>query len=76
MLTKLFTKYAKLWNGIKSLIDKTDDKPSKYGKDFIKIKFNSDDNLPLNEIIKLHMLRVIVSLFLKKVTHIIPSLFG
>ena len=75
MLTKLLTKYAKIWNGIKSLIDKTDDKPGKYGKDFIKIKFNSDDNLPLNEIIKLHMLRVIVSLFLKKATNIIPSLF-
>ena len=31
-----------------------------YGNDFMKIKFNSDDNLPLNEILKLHMLTVIV----------------
>ena len=25
-----------------------------YGKGFMKIKFNSDDNLPLNKIRKLH----------------------
>ena len=26
----------------------------------MKIKFNSDDNLPLNKILKLHMLTVVV----------------
>ena len=26
----------------------------------MKIKFNSDDNLPLNKLIKLHMLKIIV----------------
>ena len=35
-------------------------KPGKYEKDFIKIRFNSDDNLPLNKILKLHNLTVIV----------------
>ena len=60
----VLTKYSKLWDEIKSLIDKIDDKPGEYGKDFMKIKFNSDDNLPLNKILKLHMLAVIVrSLF-------------
>ena len=29
-------------------------------KNYMKIKFHSDDNLPLNKIIKLHMLRIIV----------------
>ena len=31
-----------------------------YEKDFMKVKFNSDDNLPLNKMLKLHMLTVIV----------------
>ena len=31
-----------------------------YGKDFIKIKFNSDDNLPLNKTQKLHNITIIV----------------
>ena len=36
-----------------SLIERVNDKPGEYGKDFMKIKFNSDDNLPLNKILKL-----------------------
>ena len=31
-----------------------------YGRDFIKIKFNSDDNLLLNKTLKLHNMTVIV----------------
>ena len=37
-----------------------DNKPGEYAKDFIKIKFSSDDNLPLNKMLKLHMLTIIV----------------
>ena len=33
---------------------------SEYKRDFMKIKFNSDDNLPLNKMLKLCMLTVIV----------------
>ena len=35
-------------------------KKGEYEKDFMKIKFNSDDNLPLNKMLKLHTLTVIV----------------
>ena len=45
---EVLTKYMELWDGIKNLIEKTDHKPGEYGKDFMKTKFNSDDNLPLN----------------------------
>ena len=55
----VLTKYTELWNGSKNLIEKINDKPGKYGKDFIKIKFNSDGNLPLNKIINLHNLPVV-----------------
>ena len=40
-------------------IEKTNDKKGEYGKDFMKIKFNSDDNLPLNKILKLHNLTIV-----------------
>ena len=36
------------------------DKPGESGKDFMKIIFYSDDNLPLNKVIKLHNLTVVV----------------
>ena len=35
-------------------------KKGKYEKDFMKIRFESDDNLPLNNILELHMLTTIV----------------
>ena len=39
-------------------------KSGEYEKDFMKIKFSSDDDLPLNKILKLHNLTMIVrSLF-------------
>ena len=66
---KVLIKYAELWNGIKNLIKKIDNKSGEYGKDYMKIKFNSDDNLPLNKPLKFHMLTVIVrSVFEKKTT--------
>ena len=60
---EVITKYKKLSDEIKYL-NKTisGDKTDKYEKYFMKIKFNSDDNLPLNKILKLHMLTVIVRL--------------
>ena len=31
-----------------------------YGKDFMKIKFNSNDNLPLDKTLKLHNITMII----------------
>ena len=49
---EVLTKYKEIWDRIKNLIkcnsiEKVNDKPGEYEKDFMKIKFNSDDNLPL-----------------------------
>ena len=49
-----------MWDGIKNSIEKINNKSGEYGKDFIKIKFNSDDSLPLNKILKLHNITIIV----------------
>ena len=38
------------------MIKKVNDKSGEYGKGFMKIKLNSDDNLPLNKILKFHNL--------------------
>ena len=53
---EVLTKYTELWGGIKNLIEKIDDKPGEYEKYFIKIAFNSNNNLPINKILKLHIL--------------------
>ena len=58
---EVLEKYTKLWDEIKYLIKTINDgKEGEYEKDFMNIKFNSDDNLPLNKTLKLHMLTVIV----------------
>ena len=31
-----------------------------YGKHFIKINFDTDDDLPLNKLLKLHMLTIVI----------------
>ena len=57
---KMLEKYAKFWDEIKYHIQTINvDKSSKYKKDYMKIKFNSDDDLPLNKILKLRMLTII-----------------
>ena len=56
----MLVKLIKLWNETKHLIQKINEgKKVEHEKDFIKIKFNSDDNLSLNKMLKLHMLTVI-----------------
>ena len=43
-------KYVKLWNGIKNEIETINGgKKFEYAKDFMKIKFDTYDNLPLNK---------------------------
>ena len=64
-------KQTKLWDGIKNSIQNVYNRLSEYGKDFMKIKINSDDNLPLNKTLKLHNMTIIIGLFLKKMVNFI-----
>ena len=58
---KVLEKYIKLWDEIKYHIQTINaGKFSEYGKDYMEIKFISDDDLLLNKILKLHMLAIIV----------------
>ena len=54
-------KYADIWDGIKNKIKTINGgKENDYGKDYIKIKFDSDDDLPLNESLKFHAITIII----------------
>ena len=52
-------------NGIREKIKTiTDGKENDFEKDYMKIKFNSDDNLPLNKTLKFHNMTItIISVF-------------
>ena len=44
-----------IFNGISDKIKETSSGKCDYEKDYMKIKFNSDDNLPLNKPLKFHL---------------------
>ena len=56
---EVLKKYNEFWDGIKNETWKAW-KASEYDKDFKKIKFNSDDNLPLNKTLKLHNMTLVI----------------
>ena len=58
---EVLKKYADVWDGIKNKIKAINGgKENDYGKDYMKIKFNSDDDLPLNKPLKFHVMALIV----------------
>ena len=58
---EVLKKYLEVWNGIKDCIGKINDsKLGEYNIDYMKIKFNSDDNTPLNKQLNFHSLTVII----------------
>ena len=58
---ELLKKYADVWDGIKNKIKTINgSKENDYGKDCMKIKFNSDDDLPLNKPLKFHAMTITI----------------
>ena len=69
-------KYAEVWNGIKNQIKKiNNDSVVEYDKDYIKIKFDSDDNLPLNKVLKFHALITIIRSVFERDGKYYPQIF-
>ena len=57
----LLKKYTDVCHGIKSEIKAINGgRENDYGKDYMKIKFNSKDDLPLNKRLKFHAMTVII----------------
>ena len=54
-------KYKEVWEGVKKEIETINGgKKIEYGKDYMKIRFKSNDDLPLNKHIKLRLLTAII----------------
>ena len=51
---ELLKKYNDVFNGIRDKIKEISSGECDYEKDYMKIKFNSDDNIPLNKPLKFH----------------------
>ena len=53
---ELLKKYNDVFNGIKDKIKEVNSNECDHEKDYMKIKFNSDDDLPLNKPLKFHLM--------------------
>ena len=53
--SEVLNKYAEVWRGIKDQIKKINGSVGEYDKDDMKIKFDSEDNLSLNTVLKFRL---------------------
>ena len=72
---EVLKKYIELWNKIKSIIEKVNLKSGEYETYYMKIKFYSDDNLPLNELLKLYNLIIVIKSVIKEDDKYYPKVF-
>ena len=69
-------KYEEVWEGVKKEIETINGgKKIEYGKDYMKIRFKSNDDLPLNKAIKLRLLTIIIRCVISEDGKFYPQLF-
>ena len=68
-------KYNDVWNGIRGKIKEVCSDECDYEKDYIKIKFNSDNNLPLNKPLKFHNMTVTIRSVFEEDGKLYPQVF-
>ena len=71
----LLKKYSCVFDGLIDEIKKIDDDWLEYTKDYTKIKFNSDDNLPLNKPLKFYNMTVTIRCVISEENKLYPQVF-
>ena len=71
----LIKKYNDVFNGIRDKIKEIDSDECDYEKDYMKIEFNSDDDLPLNESLKFHLMPLTIRSVLEEDGRLYPQVF-
>ena len=72
---KWLKKYNDIFNGIMSKIREIDDDWLEYSKDYMKIRFSSDDNLPLNKPLKFYNMTVTITCVFSEDNKLYPQVF-
>ena len=68
-------KYIDVFNGIRDKIKKISRRECDCKKDYIKIKFSSDDNLPLNKPLKFHNITITIRSVFEEDGRLYPQVF-
>ena len=72
---EVLIKFTKIWNRVKILIKKINDKPGDYDEKYIKNKFNSDGYLSLNKILKLRNMTILIRSVFQEDNRYYPQVF-
>ena len=64
-------KYEELWSKTRDLIRSVTKNADDYDEKYMKIKFNSDEELPLNKTIEIPGMTIVVRAFFMKIKNII-----
>ena len=72
---ELLKKYNDVFNGIRNKIKKISGDECDYEKDYMKIKFNSDDNLPLNKSLKFTLMILTIRCVFEENGKLYPQVF-
>ena len=72
---ELLQKYNDVFNEIMNKIREIDDDWLEYAKDYMKIKFSSDDNLPLNKSLKFYNMTVTIRCVFSEDNKLYPQVF-
>ena len=72
---EIIKKYEKLWIKIKDLVRSVTKKSDDYDEKYIKIKFDSDDELPLNKTIEISVMIIVVRAIFYESNKYYPRVF-
>ena len=71
---ELLKKYNNVFNGIRNKIKEINNECD-YEKDYLKIKFNSDDDLPLNKLLKFRLMTITIRHVFEEDGKLYPQIF-
>ena len=72
---ELLKKYNDVFNGIRDKIKEINSNECDYEKDYMKIKFNSDDDLPLNKSLKFRLMTITIRHVIEEDGKFYPQVF-
>ena len=68
-------KLANIWKSIRAKIEENTSGIVQYDKDYMKIKFESNDNLPTDNIVNMHQVTIIIRSVFAQNGKFYPQLF-
>ena len=66
---EVFKKYEEVWEGVKKIETINGNKKVECGKDFKNIRFECNDDLPINKLVKLNLLTRIIGYLLVRMVN-------